>query len=135
MSASSTAYVHDLTARAGFNQMSNFISLIATPAEVASLADLARQTQGVKLVSKPMKLDASQALNAGITMEDVKNVLEIIKIVFETGGACLIFLAAARDHLRESGGSVRVADAKSGKLLGEIEGTTADASLPRVRSS
>jgi hypothetical protein len=108
------------------------VSLIATSEEIAAIVCLGRDAEGVEDVSEPSALDASRALNAGITAEDVKTALEIVTLIFKSGAALLVFLTALRAEIRSRGGVVAVSDPVTGKPLGRIDARTADTALARL---
>ena len=108
---------------------STAIDLMGTQQEIDVIIGLSQRLEGVEDVSEPSVLDASRALNAGLTPEMVEQVLQVITMVFSTGTAALQFLKELRAELKARGGVVAVSEPASGKPLGRVEGGTADEAL------
>jgi hypothetical protein len=108
------------------------ICLTATTDEMAAIIAIAQGAQGVEDVSEPSALDATKALNAGLTPEEVKAAIEFITVIFQSGTALLMFLKALREEMRARGSAVAVAEAATGQPLGRIDAGTSDEALTRM---
>ena len=105
------------------------ISVTAPMSEIGTIVDLARNTHDIEDVSEPSTLDADRALNAAITLDEVKTVLEIVTAVFKSGAALIEFMKAVRETMRARRAAVVVSDPLTGKRLGRIEADTSDETL------
>lgn len=74
-------------------------------------------------------LDASRALNLGLTHDEIKNVLQVVTIIFKSSAAALAFYKMLREWARTRKGAVGVSDIASGKILSRIEAKTEDTTL------
>lgn len=85
---------------------------------------LATQAGAEASEPEPLKLDG--ALNAGVTLEDIKTGAEVLALLFKVGSGALVFLGALRDYLRDKGSSVTVAvaDAATGAMRGRLGAQT-----------
>jgi hypothetical protein len=108
------------------------ITFAGTTKDMNQIMTMAKSAEGVEQVSEPSSLDASRALNAAITFEEVESALQIITLIFKSGAALLDFIKALRDTRRAGGGGIGVSDATSGKVLGQIKESTTDRTLTRL---
>jgi hypothetical protein len=97
--------------------------------EVEQILALARERPDLAQASEPAALDASRALNVGLPDVGPTEILTFLTLLFSTGKAALEFFKLVRDQLNQRGTRVAVADAPTGKLIGQIEATTTDHSL------
>lgn len=114
--------------------METALDLTISGTDIEFILALTEQSD-VSEVSEPSDLDASRALNCGLSPEMVNDALVLVTLVFGTAKATLEFLKALREHLKANGGAVGVAEASTGKPLGQLDGTTADAALARMAQS
>jgi hypothetical protein len=108
------------------------IDLTAWREELEQILSAAKTSEGIEEVSEPVALDASEALNAGITLDTVEHALSFITVVFTTGKAALEFLKAVRQQIKSRDVAVAVAEPTSGKVLGYITADSADESLEKM---
>ena len=85
-------------------------------------------------VSEPEAASVSGALNAGISFEDVKTVIEVVTIILTTGKAAFEFLKAMRQYLRERAPNSVAAlnNAQNGSLAGRVRADSSDAELQEL---
>lgn len=107
-------------------------SLATNSFDMQEVASLARDDAGTEAISKRTTLDASRALNAGLSPDDVKHALEFITVIFKTGAAGLSFLKALRDFCGQKKCEVIVSEPVSGKLLGRINEETKDEEIKKM---
>jgi hypothetical protein len=113
--------------------MKTAVDFTSSPDQIDAILAIAKNYEGVEEVSEPTALDASKALNAGITPEMIEGALTFITIVFQTGKAALDFLKSVREDLNSRGGPpVVLAEPATGKQLGQVKGDTTDDALKRV---
>jgi hypothetical protein len=106
------------------------LDLTGSPEEIEALIALAKEHHDLVEASEPMRLDASRAMNVGLV--EVGVVLTFITVVFKTGTAVLEFLKAARDNLKDRGGTVALSESATGNALGQLKGTTPDQALTQI---
>lgn len=111
--------------------MKSALDLTGTQTEIEAIVRLAKRFDGVESVSEPSMLDASKALNAGLTLETVEAALSFVTLVFTTGKAALAFLKALRPELQAQA-AVAVSQSTTGKALVRIEATTQDQSIEKL---
>ena len=110
----------------------NAIDVTGAMSEIEAILKLAHEHDGVEDVSAPIILDASKALNAGLTMQEVGDVLSFITVVFKTGAAALAFLSVLRQEMKARKAVVAVADSATGAARGKLSGDTADSVLQQM---
>jgi hypothetical protein len=108
------------------------ISLVAEKAVIGRATSFATQAGGK--ASEPEAESLDGALNAGITVEDVRTALQIATLIFTFGKAALEFLKALRDHLRAEApkSEAAVGNAADGVAAGVVRATTDDAELEAI---
>jgi hypothetical protein len=111
--------------------MGSPLDLIGTQDEIEAITRLAKGFDGVEAVSEPSMLDASKALNAGLTPDMIQTALTLVTLVFTTGSAALKFLKELRAEL-QAHATVTVSDSPTGKALGRVEVTTSDQALEKL---
>jgi hypothetical protein len=112
--------------------MKTVIDFTSSQQDVDAIVAIAKRFEGVDDISESTALDASKALNAGLTPEMVSQALAFITVVFTTGTAALEFLKAVREELKSRGGVVAVSEPASGKVLGRIEPDTGDKAIESI---
>jgi hypothetical protein len=111
------------------------IDLTGTQEEIDAILAWAKQRPEVEEPSEPTSLDASRALNVGLSDEDTKQVLIFITLVFKAGKSVLDFLKALRGELKARAAAVAVSESASGKPLGRLEGGTPDEAIKKMVST
>src|SRR5215467_8319020 len=109
--------------------MVSAVSLTVSSEAIAGIQELVKKSEGIEDMSEPSVLDASQALNAGLTPEDLKTGLEVINLIFVDGAALGAFLMALRTWMRSRLGAISVSDAVSGKRIGRIDAVTEESTV------
>ena len=112
--------------------MKTTIDLTSSQEEINRIIAIARTFGGVDEVSEATALDASKALNAGLTPDMVEYALSFITVVFTTGTAALEFLKALREQSKSGEAVVTVSEPSTGKVLGRIKADTADETLKSI---
>jgi len=114
--------------------MTIMISLVADKDLVGHAAVLAVQAGGEASAPEPESLQG--ALNAGITIEGVRAVLEVVTLAFAAGQAGIEFLKALRDYMRAEAPAAQAAigNAADGTPAGVVRAATEDAELQRIAS-
>lgn len=108
------------------------LDLTGTQAEVAAILAAAGRSAGVE-ASEPTALDASRALNAGISPAEITAALQFVSLVFTTGTAILTFIKALREELQvHNAGAVVVSDPGTGKPIGKVSAASTDAELETI---
>jgi hypothetical protein len=112
------------------------VSIVSSEPLIAAIRDLA-DTNGIRR-SEPVRTDPSvTSLRGpfGVGPEEAKQILELIKLVFEGGAAAIIFVEQLRSLLKKLGGAVEIQDAKSGTdslvLRGDTKKKDAEAWIKR----
>lgn len=108
------------------------IDLTSSKNEIDAIIAIAKRSNDVDDVSEPMALDASRALNCGLTLEMVTGALSFVTLVFKTGTAALAFLKAVREEVKARKAIVAVSDTVSGKSLGQIGPETAENAIEKI---
>ena len=105
------------------------LTLTAEPSVIGEAVGLAKGA-GAE-VSAPEAVSVPGALNAGISLEDLKTAIEVVTIILTTGKAAFEFLTAMRAYLRDRAPSATAAltDARSGRLAGRLRANSSDAEL------
>jgi len=85
-------------------------------------------------VSEPEAASASGALNAGISFEDAKIVIEVVTIILTTGKLAFEFLSAMRTYLRERAPNsvAALTNAQNGRIAGRVRADSSDAELQNL---
>jgi hypothetical protein len=96
--------------------------------ETTLMADITRlaKAEGAR-VSEPEPLNLDGALNAGLTLEEVRQGVEVLTVLFKAGIAGVAFLTALRAYLRGklSSAKVTIGDG-SGQVRGQLDTSTTD---------
>jgi hypothetical protein len=114
------------------SEIKTAVDFTSSPQDIEAILAAAKGFDGVEDISEPTALDASRALNAGLTLEMVEHALAFITIVFKTGTAALGFFKTVREEMKARGGTVVVSEPASGKTLGSIEAQTVDDAIGKI---
>jgi hypothetical protein len=106
--------------------------LTGTQEEIDLIVSVAKRLEGVEDVSEPSALDASQALNAGLSLKDLKKALLVVTLMFTTGEEGLNFFEKLRDEFQARGGEIAVSEPATGKVLGRVDAGTSNEGLARL---
>lgn len=91
---------------------------------------------GIRLSIPVDKTSAADALNAPIGAEEARQILQLITAIFQSGTACIAFLAALKKLLASHPNSaIIVRDPRSGNVKGKITHDTSDEELGRITPS
>ena len=78
-------------------------------------------------MTDPVKIDSpADVLDAPLTPDQVREIVELVKVVIETGAAALTFYAALMTVIRSRKASAVIKDAKTGETKGVIDPETSD---------
>lgn len=114
--------------------METTLDLTMSRTDIESVLSLVAQSDASD-VSEPSNLDASRALNCGLSPEMVKDAFVFVTVVFGTAKAALEFLKTLREYVKAKGAAIGVAEAATGKSLGQVDASTQDATLARMAQS
>lgn len=106
------------------------VSIVATP-------DLIKELQKCEndeiWMTEPSRIDSSaDVLDAPLTPDQVKEILEFVKVVLETGVAATAFYTALLAAVRTLKTPVVVKDSETGKTKGVIDPNTSDEDAKKV---